>query len=325
LEVRFEIKKIKQKQYKSSILYSLTSKKNITIQIKIPTSKNQLLIASKKLRSIKREFIQKKESPIIDKKIIEPIKEIIESDDIIQKPANHPYQPADPPKIENLSKLEDYLYYNFSRKMLYNSVDSPQKFLLEQFPQKQITIENNSIEIAGDSFQGLGNSIFINIEYIENGIDFNTDFSYDFYNKNLVFNNFTLINNGLNKNKLLDLAPTISRLLYLHRSLGTDLVHFLTRHNQVQTKVIINHKGGKKQVVKDSYSRVLLSLNEYFKGKDVYFNFNEVTKIKGHIEILGYLVAKGENSLETADIRIHLNNKNKADLVMIFFYPNVIE
>ena len=340
---RFELKKITVAKHSKSVTYSYISKDNTKISVKIPSNKNQLKIASQRLRKLKKEtkkpIIPKIEKVIITEKVdSKPLKEDVPKLQVKKdKPAkilNKPDEQISINKIlrpevqkktikNNLTTVEDFLNYQFSRKILQNTFDSPQLFLEEQFPLRNITRSQNIFSIEGKSFQGITNSIFLNLHKTEGGNDFKTNFDFRIIDQNLSFNDFTLINNGLTETELYEIAPTVSRLLYLHRSLGTDLANILLIHDQVQTKIILNHSDGKKKFVKNSYSEVLLSFNNYFKNKNVFFNFTEVTKINGHIEILGYLVVQDNEQIETADIRIHLDNNNKADLIMVFYYPDL--
>jgi len=123
----------------------------------------------------------------------------------------------------------------------------------------------------------------------------------------------------LSRTEIESIAPFLSQLMYEHRAIGTKLFNFLLINDTVPSTLVLKEKT-KKLYEFHSYSSLLKLLNNYWQGKKVYFNINDVKKVNGFIEFKTYLVAYDRNSgkKDMAEIRFQLSKDYKMKYIMMF-------
>jgi len=228
--------------------------------------------------------------------------------------------------LELAEYIQNFIGQKHSRELLNNKISDPLSFLNMEFPNREISFENESYRIAYPPLRGEFHcDLNLKIEIDNDGINiFPENYDYYFQEEFMVLSEDEKINLGdLNDDEISSISPFIPQLVYEHRSLGSKLLNFLLIHDNVPTTLIVQSEE-RKLFELGSYADLLLLLNNYWLDRTVYFSIIDVKKINGFIEFQAYLIAYNtENEIsDIAEIQFHLDEDFRIDLIMMILHPN---
>ncbi len=229
------------------------------------------------------------------------------------------------PQIKDLS-LAEYIRNYFEtppkRELLHNKVKDIHSFLVKEFPNHSISNEQNIWHLEIDKFEDkLDGDISLEIEMSFDMIDIFPLNDLELYGKKmkLGFENIDMSN--LSETEISSITNYLPQLIYEHRAIGSKLMNFLLIHDEVASTLVV-YSDGRELYETDSYSDILLLLNEYWQDRIIYFGIDSIKKINGTIEFKGFLVARSDTgSCDLAEIFFHVSKEYKIDLIMMILHP----
>ncbi|MDP8268368.1 MAG: hypothetical protein P9L97_06515 [Candidatus Tenebribacter davisii] len=230
-------------------------------------------------------------------------------------------------KIEDLT-LAEYIKLNFikppRRELLNNKITDVHTFFFSEFPHHSISNEQNLWILRIDKFEDkLSGEISLKVEINSDMINIYPHNNLDLENKLLLIGSDRIDMSMLSETEISILANYLPQLIYEHRSIGSKLMNFLLIHDEVTSTLIV--RTDKRELYEtDSYSDILLLLNEYWQGRTIYFGIDNIKKMNGTIEFKGFLVAlSSDGSSDMAEIYFHLSKEFKIDIIMMILHPAV--
>jgi len=211
-----------------------------------------------------------------------------------------------------------------SKELLNNKVKDVGAFLDDQFPQAKHRTIDDVYYIQRGSYHDVGGDVFVQNEQADDSVNILPFPDYEFKNNHLILpNNEKIDLSALDSEEIDKIAAALPQLVYLHRALGTKLVNFLMIHDDVPTTLIV-HSDKRELYEIYSYANLLLMLSEYWEDYEVYFKLNEVKKVNGKIELVGYLIAANDtDKYDMAEIWFCLDEDCRFDLIMMMLYPQL--
>ena len=305
----------------NNLIFSLPLKSGKTIKITFPVNYD-IAIA---LQSVRRKE-EKKSPPVRASKIELPIKTAIPKIEFV------PRKRKPEPKIELLPEInqltlaeyvKSYHAVRQSKELLHNKISDPVKFLLSEFPRREIREEAGTISILAPCYRdNFHCEIMLHFLRDKDGINFTPVVDYEVDKKIVKFGNYEEIRmNSLDSDEITAIVPFISQLVFEHRAIGTKLLNFLLIHDDIPTTLVM--RDGTRQIFElDSYANLLLMLGNYWQSHDIYFKVQEVTKKNGNIEFQTFLIADNRTKKETdmAEILFHLDDEYKIDMIMMILH-----
>ena len=268
--------------------------------------KPKLVDKKKTEREVKKEIKIK-----VEKEFIEEMKEVNVKD------ANIPFSSSNKLAIF----LEKNYKRNFPLEILNNKISNPTRFLKDNFPDYRIIKKGNIYRMkTAKSENDFSAEIDLHLIRSDNGINFISLTNNTLKGSKIKFLNGESVDTShLSRTEIESIAPFLSQLMYEHRAIGTKLFNFLLINDAVPSTLVLKEKT-KKLYEFHSYSMLLKLLNNYWQGKKVYFNINDVKKVNGFIEFKTYLVAYDRNSgkKDMAEIRFQLSKDYKMKYIMMF-------
>ncbi|MFO7896267.1 MAG: hypothetical protein R6U84_04975 [Candidatus Cloacimonadales bacterium] len=242
--------------------------------------------------------------------------------------ANSQLQTAE--QLESLS-LPDYVRKAYkirqSKELLHNKISDVKAFLEEEYPQAELTELDNIFYLAKGEFNGFGGDIFLEFQQAADGILLQPFSDYRLQAKKMILPNGEEIElSALQDAEIAKIANSIPQLLYAHRALDSRLINFLMIHDDIPTTLIV-HSEKRELYEVYSYANLLLMLSKYWHQHQLYFSLNEVKKVNGQIELVGYLAATNAatESYDMAEIWFRLDDDFRIDLIMMMLYPELTE
>jgi len=230
-------------------------------------------------------------------------------------------------KIEDLT-LAEYIRLNFTepprRELLNNKITDVHTFFSREFPHHSISNEQNLWILRIDKFEDkLSGEIYLKVETNSDMINIYPHNNLDLENKLLLIGSDRIDMSMLSETEISILANYLPQLIYEHRAIGSKLMNFLLIHDEVTSTLIV--RTDKRELYEtDSYSDILLLLNEYWQGRTIYFGIDNIKKMNGTIEFKGFLVALSpDGSSDMAEIYFHLSKEFKIDIIMMILHPAV--
>jgi len=229
------------------------------------------------------------------------------------------------PKIEELTLAEYFRNYFENpprRELFHNKIKNLHGFLTRQFPYHTISKNKNQwlLEI-GKYEEKLDGDIAIKVEIGEDMIDIFPQNNWELDEKTFKLGSDKIDLSSLNETEISNIAKYLPHLIYEHRSIGTKLLNFLLIHDEVPSTLIV-YSNERELYETDSYSDILLLLNQYWHDRTVYFGIDSVKKVNGTFEFKGFLVARLQNgSNDLAEIYFHISREYMIDLIMIILHP----
>jgi hypothetical protein len=211
-----------------------------------------------------------------------------------------------------------------SKELLNNKIADVEAFLKQQFPQSKLQKIDELFYLKRGTFMEFNGDIFVQKEIKEDCINILPYYDYQLKNSKLVLPNKEEIDvSDLNMEEIDAIGNSILQLIYSHRALGTKLINFLIIHDEVPTTLIVRSDERELYEIY-SYANLLLMLSKYWQNSQVYFNLNEVKKVNGKIELVGYLVANDDSGkYDMAEIWFRLDKDYKLDLIMMMLYQQL--
>jgi len=229
------------------------------------------------------------------------------------------------PQIEELT-LAEYLRNSFNnpprRELYHNKIKDLHSFLTRQFPFHTISKKQDQwlLEI-GKYEEKLDGDIAIKVEIGEDMIDIFPQNNWELDEKTFKLGSDKIDLSSLSETEISNIANFLPHLIYEHRSLGSKLLNFLLIHDEVPSTLIV-YSDERELHETDSYSDILLLLNEYWQGRTIYFGIDSVKKVNGTLEFKGFLVARSQNDAnDLAEIYFHISREYMIDLIMIILHP----
>jgi len=251
-------------------------------------------------------------------------REFKKSDDFFP-PLIKPAKKIIKPQIKDLT-LADFLRTYFDnpprRELFHNKIKNLNNFLTRQFPYHTISNNQNQwlLEI-GKYEDKLVGDIAIKVEIGEDMIDIFPQNNWELDEKTFKLGSDEIDLSSLSEIEISNIAKYLPHLIYEHRSIGTKLLNFLLIHDEVPSTLIV-YSDERELYETDSYSDILLLLNEYWQGRTIYFGIDSVKKVNGTLEFKGFLVARSQNDTnDLVEIYFHISREYMIDLIMIILHP----
>jgi len=229
------------------------------------------------------------------------------------------------PQIEDLS-LAEYIRKYFEtpprRELLHNKIKDIHEFLTEEFQNHTISSEQNlwRLEIEKNENKLDGDISLV----VEIGTDIVEIFPLNdlkLEGKTITLGTDNIDMSSLSETEISVIANYIPHLIYEHRSIGSKLLNFLLIHDEVASTLVV-YTNKRELYETDSYSDILLLLNEYWQDRTVYFGIDSIKKISGTIEFKGFLAARSQSgSCDLAEVFFHVSKEYKIDLIMMVLHP----
>lgn len=229
------------------------------------------------------------------------------------------------PQIEDLS-LAEYIRKYFEtpprRELLHNKIKDIHEFLTEEFQNHTISSEQNlwRLEIEKNENKLDGDISLV----VEIGTDIVEIFPLNdlkLEGKTITLGTDNIDMPSLSETEISIIANYIPHLIYEHRSIGSKLLNFLLIHDEVASTLVV-YTNKRELYETDSYSDILLLLNEYWQDRTVYFGIDSIKKISGTIEFKGFLAARSQSgSCDLAEVFFHVSKEYKIDLIMMVLHP----
>jgi len=229
------------------------------------------------------------------------------------------------PQIEDLS-LAEYIRKYFEtpprRELLHNKIKDIHEFLTEEFQNHSISSEQNlwRLEIEKNENKLDGDISLV----VEIGTDIVEIFPLNdlkLEGKTITLGTDNIDMPSLSETEISIIANYIPHLIYEHRSIGSKLLNFLLIHDEVASTLVV-YTNKRELYETDSYSDILLLLNEYWQDRTVYFGIDSIKKISGTIEFKGFLAARSQSgSCDLAEVFFHVSKEYKIDLIMMVLHP----
>ena len=262
--------------------------------------------------------------------IKEIFSEIGESESVKSKdaflPIIEPEKKEINPQIKDIS-LAEHIKNHFEtpprRELLHNKIKNIQEFLALEFPNHSISNEQNIWYLQIDKFEDkLDGDISLEVEIGDDMIDIFPLNDLKLEGKQMKLGSDNIDMSSLSETEISVIAHYIPQLIYEHRAISSKLLHFLLIHDEVASTLVV-YSEVREVYETDSYSDILLLLNQYWQDKTIYFGIDNIKKINGTIEFKGFLVAKSPNgSCDIAEIFFHVSKEYKVDLIMMILHPD---
>jgi len=228
-------------------------------------------------------------------------------------------------QIKDLS-LAEYIRNYFEkpprRELLHNKIKDIHSFLFQEFPKHSISNEQNIWNLEIDKFEDkLDGDISLKIEIDKEIVEIFTQNDLELKGNKIKLGSDNIDMSSLSETEISVIASYIPHLVYEHRAIGSKLMNFLLIHDEVASTLVV-YSDKRELYETDSYSDILLLLNEYWQDRTVYFGIDSIKKINGTIEFKGFLVAKSQiGSCDMAEIFFHISKEYKIDLIMMVLHP----
>lgn len=228
-------------------------------------------------------------------------------------------------QIEDLS-LAEYIRKYFEtpprRELLHNKIKDIYEFLTGEFQNHSISYEQNLWRLEIEKFEGkLDGDISLKVEIGTDIVDIFPQNDLELEGKTMKLGTDNIDMSSLSETEITVIANYIPHLIYEHRAIGSKLMNFLLIHDEVASTLVV-YSDKRELYETDSYSDILLLLNEYWQDRIVYFGIDSIKKINGTIEFKGFLVARSQSgSCDLAEVFFHVSKEYKIDLVMIVLHP----
>lgn len=213
----------------------------------------------------------------------------------------------------------------FSRQLRNNQIASADTLLKNNFPDSELDVRNGVYHFVRDPYLGVVSEISLRPERSADGLYIRPAIPWEIKPHKLVLHGHEEIDTGnLSAEMVEKLAPAICHLTASHRVIGTSLFDFLLEHDYANTSLVVSSED-REFLQMWNYSRLLLLLHQWWKDRPVHFQIQRIFKRDGHIELQAVLLVPGRNPQyhDFADIRLHLDEKLKLDIAMMFLYPVV--
>jgi len=229
------------------------------------------------------------------------------------------------PQIEDLS-LAEYIRKYFEtpprRELLHNKIKDIHEFLTEEFQNHTISSEQNlwRLEIEKNENK-LDGDISLKVEIGTDIVEIFPLNDLKLEGKTITLGTDNIDMSSLSETEISVIANYIPHLIYEHRSIGSKLLNFLLIHDEVASTLVV-YTNKRELYETDSYSDILLLLNEYWQDRTVYFGIDSIKKISGTIEFKGFLAARSQSgSCDLAEVFFHVSKEYKIDLIMMVLHP----
>ncbi len=228
-------------------------------------------------------------------------------------------------QIEDLS-LAEYIRKYFEtpprRELLHNKIKDIHEFLTGEFQNHSISSEQNLWCLEIEKFEGkLDGDISLKVEIGTDIVDIFPQNDLELEGKTMKLGTDIIDMSSLSETEITAIANYIPHLIYEHRAIGSKLMNFLLIHDEVASTLVV-YSDKRELYETDSYSDILLLLNEYWQDRTVYFGIDSIKKINGTIEFKGFLVARSQSgSCDLAEVFFHVSKEYKIDLVMMVLHP----
>ncbi|NQT65093.1 MAG: hypothetical protein HQ554_02830 [FCB group bacterium] len=229
------------------------------------------------------------------------------------------------PQIEDLS-LAEYIRKYFEtpprRELLHNKIKDIHEFLTEEFQNHSISSEQNlwRLEIEKNENK-LDGDISLKVEIGTDIVEIFPLNDLKLEGKTITLGTDNIDMSSLSETEISVIANYIPHLIYEHRSIGSKLLNFLLIHDEVASTLVV-YTNKRELYETDSYSDILLLLNEYWQDRTVYFGIDSIKKISGTIEFKGFLAARSQSgSCDLAEVFFHVSKEYKIDLIMMVLHP----
>ncbi|MCK5051431.1 MAG: hypothetical protein KAS53_06825 [Candidatus Cloacimonetes bacterium] len=228
-------------------------------------------------------------------------------------------------QIKDLT-LAEYIRNYFEtpprRELLHNKIKDIHEFLALEFPNHSISNEKNIWYLEIDKFEDkLDGDISFELE---KGVDMINIFplnDLELDGKKIKLGSDNIDMSSLSETEISHIANYLPQLIYEHRAIGSKLMNFLLIHDEASSTLVV-YSDKRELYETDSYSDILLLLNEYWNDRTVYFGIDSIKKISGTIEFKGFLVARTQTgSCDIAEIFFHVSKEYKIDLIMMILHP----
>jgi hypothetical protein len=233
--------------------------------------------------------------------------------------------PGEQPEMSLNDYFKSHLYSEVSRELLHNKISEPMQFLREEFSGYQITARGDTIWLQGKELkENFHADMKLLVIRSADGLEFSPCTEFRLQNQILQLSDTENIDlSQLTPAEAKIVASRLPQLIYEHRSLGTKLFNFLLIHDDIPSTLIIQNSQ-RSMFEKTSYADLLLLLNRYWEDCHVYFKIENVKKVNGAVEMLGYLIANNEktNRNDIAEIRFLLDDNYTIDLILMILHPN---
>ncbi|MDP8200551.1 MAG: hypothetical protein P9M11_00245 [Candidatus Tenebribacter burtonii] len=223
--------------------------------------------------------------------------------------------------------LAEYIKNHFKtpprRELLHNKIKNIQEFLTLEFPNHSVSNENNVWRLKIDKFEDkLDGDISLEVEIGNDMIDIFPLNDLELNGKQMKLGSDNIDMSSLSETEISVIAHYIPQLIYEHRAIGSKLLNFLLIHDEIASTLVV-YSEVRELYETDSYSDILLLLNQYWQDKTMYFGIDNIKKINGTIEFKGFLVAKSPNgSCDLAEIFFHVSKEYKVDIIMMILHPD---
>ncbi len=208
------------------------------------------------------------------------------------------------------------------RELLNNKIKDIHEFLTLEFPNHSISNDKNLWHLKIDKFENkLDGDISLELE---SGVEMINIFPLNdlkLNGKKIELGSDIIDMSSLLETEISFIANYLPQLIYEHRAIGSKLMNFLLIHDEVASTLVV-YSDKRELYETDSYSDILLLLNQYWSDRIVYFGIDSIKKVSGTIEFKGFLVAISQTgSYDMAEIFFHVSKEYKIDLIMMILHP----
>lgn len=229
------------------------------------------------------------------------------------------------PEIEELS-LADYIREYFHtpprRELLHNKIADIENFLQLEFSEYSICNKGRNWYLQIDEHEGkLGGNISLEVVQSKNMIEIFPLNDAELTGSKISFNSQELDVSNLTETEIEGIINYLPQLVYGHRAIGSKLLNFFLVHDEVPSTLVV-YSDKRELYETDSYSDILLLLNQYWKDKNIFFGLDNIKKMNGTIEFKGFLAARSEEGIcDMAEIFFHVSKEFRIDLIMMILHP----
>jgi len=231
------------------------------------------------------------------------------------------------PQIEDLS-LAEYIRIFFKtpprRELLHNKIKDIRSFFTQEFTNHTISNEQNIWHLEIDKYENnLDGDISLEVVFGEDMLEIFSLNDFELNEKKIKLGSDEIDLSNLSESEISGIANYLPQLVYEHRAIGSKLLNFLLIHDEVPSTLVI-YSDIRELYETDSYSDILLLLNQYWQDRTVFFGIENVKKINGTIEFKGFLIAKSsDGSCDLAEIFFHVSKEYKIDIIMMILHSNL--